>query len=136
MGIKMHGVNRLLKELDQKFSKNRIDSITDEALTKGALIFGMELRRQLKTFSDGTGYSEGYTLDELTISPPGTGSNKARSIQVYWRGPRERYRIIHLNEWGTIRNPKPRGKGKIAKAMKLSKKEYGKAIREELRRAI
>lgn len=136
MAVKIHGVNRLLKELDQKFGKRRIDQITDDALTKGALVFGMELRRQLKTFSDGTGYSEGYTLDELTISPPGKGTSGNRSIRVYWRGPHSRYRIIHLNEWGTIRNPSPRGKGKIAKAMKLSRKAYGKAVRDELRRAV
>lgn len=136
MAVKVHGVNRLLKELDQKFGQNRIDKITDEALTKGALVFGMELRRQLRTFSDGTGYSEGYTLDELTISPPSSNDNGNRSIRVYWRGPHSRYRIIHLNEWGTIKNPKPRGKGKIAKAMKLSQKAYGQAVRGELRRAI
>lgn len=136
MAVKVHGVNRLLKELDQKFGQNRIDKITDEALTKGALVFGMELRRQLRTFSDGTGYSEGYTLDELTISPPSANDNGNRSIRVYWRGPHSRYRIIHLNEWGTIKKPKPRGKGKIAKAMKLSQKAYGQAVRGELRRAI
>ncbi len=136
MAVKVHGVNRLLQELDQKFSKKRIDNIMDDALTQGALVFGMELRRQLATFSDGTGYSKGYTLDELTISPPGLGANRNRSIQIYWRGPRSRYRIIHLNEWGTIRNPRPRGKGKIAKAMKLSQKAYGKAVRDTLRRAI
>src|SRR5699024_4897225 len=126
----------LLKELDQKFDKKRIEKITDDALTKGALVFGMELRRQLRTFSDGTGYSKGYTLDELTISPPGHGTGGNRSIRVFWRGPHQRYRIIHLNEWGTIRNPRPRGKGKIAKAMKLSQKPYGKAVREEIRRSI
>ena len=136
MAVKIHGVNRLLKELDSKFGKKRIDKITDEALTKGALVFGMELRRQLRTFSDGTGYSQGYTLDELTISPPDANANGQRSIMVFWRGPHSRYRIIHLNEWGTIRNPRPRGKGKIAKAMELSRLPYGRAVRNELRRNL
>ena len=136
MAVKVHGVNRLLQELDQKFGRKQIDNITDEALTKGALVFGMELRRQMRTFSDGTGYSEGYSVDEITISPPGSSNNGSRSVRVFWRGKHGRYRIIHLNEWGTIRNPKPRGKGKIAKAMKLSKKAYGQAIRDEIRRSI
>lgn len=136
MGVKVYGVNRLLKELDQKFGRNKIDKITDEALTNGALVFGMELRRQLKTFSDGTGYSQGYTLDELTISAPDENGHGRRSVRVFWRGPHNRYRIIHLNEWGTIRNPRPRGKGKIAKAMSLSKRAYGQAIRDTLRRAV
>lgn len=131
MGVKVHGVNRLLKELDQRFDKKRIEAITDEALTMGALVFGMELRRQLATFKD-----KGYTLDELTISPPEPNNRGARSIRVFWRGKHNRYRIIHLNEWGSIRIPNPRGKGKIAKAMELSKKAYGQAIRDTIRRHL
>lgn len=130
MAVKVHGVNQLLSELDRKFGPKRIEGIADSALEKGSLVFGMELRRQLLTFKD-----KGYTLDELTISPP-DGTSAGRSVRVYWRGPHSRYRIIHLNEWGTIRNPSPRGKGKIAKAMQLSKRAYGQAIRDEIRRAI
>lgn len=136
MAVKVHGVNRLLQELDRRFNKKRIEGITDEALTNGALVFGMELRRQLRTFSDGTGYSQGYTLDELTISPPSANADGHRSIKIFWRGPHDRYRIIHLNEWGTIRNPRPRGKGKIAKAMELSRLAYGRAVRDTIRRNL
>lgn len=136
MAVKVHGVDKLIKELDARFGKSRIDSIVDEALTNGALVLGMELRRQLATFSDGTGWSEGYTLDELTISEPGAGGGGNRSVRIYWKGPHSRYRIIHLNEWGTIRNPNPRGKGKIAKALELSKKAYGQAVRDTIRRNL
>lgn len=135
MGVKVIGAQRLINELEKKFDKEQIKSIVDEALLAGSLIFGMELRRQLKTFSDGTGYSEGYTLEELTISEP-LDKLGNRTITVHWKGKHERYRIIHLNEWGTIKNPKPRGKGKIAKAMALSKQAYGKAVRDVLRRRL
>lgn len=131
MAVKIYGVDRLLRELEKRFNRKRIDVIVDEALTNGALVFGMELRRQLRTFKD-----QGYTLDELTISPPDERGSGNRSIKIYWRGKHSRYRIIHLNEWGTIRNPNPRGKGKIAKAMELSRKAYGKAVRDTIRRAI
>lgn len=135
MGIRIYGVSRLIKELEAKFNKKRVQAIVDEAITNGALVLGMELRRQLKTFSDGTGYSKGYTLDELTISKPMDSAGN-RVIKVYWKGKHQRHRIIHLNEWGTIRNPNPRGKGKIAKAMTLSKQAYGKAVRDTLRRRL
>ncbi len=130
MGVKVYGVNSLLSELEARFGRQRIDAITARALDKGALIVSMELYRQLRTFKD-----KGYTIDELTISDP-FASGSGQSINIYWKGPHGRYRIIHLNEWGTIRNPNPRGKGKIAKALKLSKRAYGQAIRDELRRAI
>lgn len=130
MGLKIHGVSRLLKELEKKFEKERVNRIVDDALTAGALIMGMELRRQLRSFKD-----QGYTLDEMVISPPDE-INGNRTIRIYWRGKHSRYRIIHLNEWGTIKNPNPRGKGKIAKAMKNAQKEYGKVVREILRRNL
>ncbi len=131
MAVKVHGVDKLIQELDDRFGKKRVDSIINDALTNGALVFGMELKRQLATFKD-----KGYTLDELTISEPGAGNGGNRSVRIYWEGPHDRYKIIHLNEWGTIRNPNPRGKGKIAKAMKLSRKAYGKAVRDTIRRNL
>lgn len=131
MAVKVYGVNKLLDELDNRFGRKRIDSIVDEALTNGALVFGMELRRQLATFKD-----KGFTLDELTISSPDANSSGKRSVTIYWKGPNRRYSIIHLNEWGTIRNPSPRGKGKIAKAMELARKPYGKAVRDTIRRNL
>lgn len=130
MAVKVHGVNKLVNELESKFGTKRIQEITAKALDKGSLLISMELYRQLRTFRD-----KGYTIDELTISDvEGTGSNQ--TVRIYWKGPHNRYRIIHLNEWGTIRNPNPRGKGKIAKALHVTKREYGNVIRNEIRRAL
>ncbi len=129
MAVKVYGVNRLIGELEAKFNGKRIERLTSAALEKGALVVGMEILRQLRTFKD-----KGYTIDEMTISDPYSDGNP--TVRIYWSGPHNRYRIIHLNEWGTIRNPNPRGKGKIAKALKLSQKAYGQAVRDELRRSI
>ena len=129
MAVKVYGVNRLIGELEAKFNGKRIERLTSAALEKGALVVGMEILRQLRTFKD-----KGYTIDDMTISDPFSDGNP--TVRIYWSGPHNRYRIIHLNEWGTIRNPNPRGKGKIAKALKLSQKAYGKAVRDELRRSI
>ena len=129
MAVKVYGVNRLIGELEAKFNGKRIERLTSAALEKGALVVGMEILRQLRTFKD-----KGYTIDEMTISDPYSDGNP--TVRIYWSGPHNRYRIIHLNEWGTIRNPNPRGKGKIAKALKLSRKAYGQAVRDELRRSI
>lgn len=126
----MHGVNRLVNELESKFGKRRLDSITKSAIEKAVLVVSMELYRQLATFKD-----KGYTIDELTISDTKSDAEGPR-VTIYWRGRHDRYRIIHLNEWGTIRNPRPRGKGKIAKALKIAQKPYGKVVRDEIRRYL
>ena len=131
MGVKVYGVSQVLGELESRFGRSRVDSASDRALTAGALVFSMELRRQLQTFRD-----TGATIDELTIAAPSSGEIGTRHVKVYWRGPKSRYRIIHLNEWGSIRNPNPRGKHKIAKAMANSRRAYGQAIRDSLRRDL
>jgi len=129
MAVKVYGVNRLIGELEARFNGKRIEGITSAALEKGALVVGMEILRQLRTFKD-----KGYTIDEMTISDPYKDGNP--TVRIYWKGPHNRYRIIHLNEWGTIKNPNPRGKGRIAKALEISKKAYGQVIRDELRRNL
>src|SRR5699024_3353424 len=118
MAVKVYGVNRLIGELEAKFNGKRIERLTSAALEKGALVVGMEILWQLRTFSD-----KDHIIDEMTIFDPYSDDNP--TVSIYWSGPHHRYRIIHLNEWGTTRNPNPRGKGKIAKALNLSRKAYG-----------
>lgn len=99
-----------------------MQTITDEALKAGAKVFVKELKSQLETFKD-----TGATVNEVQISEPMTVSG-VRTIKIYWRGPKNRYRIIHLNEFGTIKNPRPRGKGAIARAMRNAEIAYRNAI--------
>lgn len=136
MGVKITGVSQLLTELEGRFNQTKIKSVVDKALTDGSLVFGMELRRQLATFSDGQGYSKGYTLSDMTITEPSDSFNGNRAMVVHWNGPHSRYRIIHLNEWGTILNPHPAGFGKIAKAMEISQGSYGRAVGDSIRRNL
>ena len=43
-----------------------------------------------------------------------------------------RYAIIHLNEWGTVKNPTPRGKGAIARTMFTTEKPYREIIKQSM----
>ena len=43
-----------------------------------------------------------------------------------------RYAIIHLNEWGSVKNPNPRGKGAIARTMFSTEKPYKQIIKETI----
>ncbi|MGY3716783.1 HK97 gp10 family phage protein, partial [Sutcliffiella cohnii] len=105
MSVKLKGRNQLIKNLEKKLGPENIQRISDKALKAGAEVFVKELKRQFESFRD-----KGWSIDEITISEPMVVDGK-RIIKVHWRGPKNRYRIIHLNEWGTIKHPKPRGKG-------------------------
>lgn len=133
MSIKITGQEKMLKALDARLGKKALAPIIDDALKAGAKAFEKELRPQIKSFSDGKGESTGATYDEITITDP-YDLHGVRTITVHWRGPKDRYRIIHLNEFGTVKNPNPRGKGAIARAMKNSRRAYRDAIKKAVRK--
>lgn len=126
MSVEFNGLDQVFNQLEQRLGPQSVTRITDKALVNAAKIFVAELKRQFETFKD-----TGASIEEITISKPMTISG-VRTIRVHWHGPRGRYRIIHLNEWGTIQNPNPRGKGAIARAFRNSERAY----RNEIRKAI
>lgn len=130
MTVKVTGEKQLLAELEKRFGKKAMDQISDKALKEGAKVFVDELKRQFARWKD-----TGASYDEITVSDI-VVINGARTIKIHWRGPKNRYRIIHLNEWGTVKNPNPAGKGSIAKALRNAEKEYRNVIKEAIRRGI
>ncbi|MED3650610.1 hypothetical protein [Heyndrickxia sporothermodurans] len=130
MSVKITGQEKLMKELEKRFDKAKIQRISDKALLAGAKVFVKELKSQFESFKD-----TGASIEEITISEP-MWVNGVRTIKVYWRGPKERYRIIHLNEWGTINNPSPPGKGAVARALKNAEKAYRNAIKHAIKEGL
>lgn len=130
MSLNFRGNSELLKELERHLGVQRIQQISDRALLAGANVFVRELKHQFETFKD-----KGESIKEITISQP-TTVRGARTVKIHWRGPKGRYRIIHLNEWGTVNNPNPRGKGAIAKAMRNAADMYREIIKREIRRGL
>ena len=130
MSVKIRGLDKLLQDLEQRFGQQKMQAISDKALKDAANEFVKELKSQFQSFKD-----TGASIDEITISDI-VYVNGARTIKVHWIGPKQRYRIIHLNEWGTIRNPNPRGKGAVARALKSSEKAYREAVKKALKGAV
>lgn len=130
MNVKLTGTNKLLKDLEDRYGKVRMQAVTDYALREGAKVFVRALRDEFQSFKD-----TGASIDEITISEPMTIGG-VRTIKIYWKGPKNRYAIIHLNEFGTIKNPNPRGKGAVARAMRNAKAEYRKTLKAALRRGL
>lgn len=130
MSVKIRGMNKLLTEMESRLGKLAMLQITDEALKKGAKVFIDQLKLELESFKD-----TGATIQELTVSEP-YWDKGVRTIKVHWKGPKNRYAIIHLNEFGTIKNPNPRGKGAIARALKNSERAYGRAVRQAIRSGL
>lgn len=126
MSVKITGMGAITAEIERRLGKEVMDRIGDEAILEGAKVIKKELEKNFESFKD-TGASQ----NEITISdsmPKSTGPSRT----IHWRGPERRYALIHLNEWGTIKNPNPRGKGKVALSLQNAKKEYRKVLKNKL----
>jgi hypothetical protein len=130
MGVKVKGQKKLIQKLEEKFGEAAARRMSDEALKAGASVFSQELGTQLETFRD-----TGGTIEDVTLTEP-TDVSGVRVLKVHWNGPHGRYRVVHLNEWGTVKNPNPRGKGAIARALKNSQKEYRAAVKRKIQERI
>lgn len=130
MSVKISGLDKLQKDLESRLGKAKMQTIVDAALKDGAAVFVKELKSQFESFKD-----EGESIKEMTTTEP-YNLNGVRTITVKWVGPKKRYSIIHLNEFGTIKNPSPRGKGAIARALENSRKAYRKALADRIRSGV
>ncbi len=132
MSVKVTGLKELLGQLDDRFGKENMDRISDAALLKGAEIFVKELISSIGTSGK---YAKGWTVEDITISGPEyIGGIKV--VKVHFNGPHGRYRIVHLNEWGTVKIPNPPRKGAIARAMRNAENAYREAIKQAILEGI
>lgn len=130
MGVEIKGERELLKQLERRIGEEAARRIGDEGLKQGARLFVKELERQFEHFKD-----KGFSIDEITITGPLNFAGE-RVMRIHWVGPHDRYRVIHLNEWGTIKNPNPDGKGAIARALKNSEDAYRAAVKQAIEEGI
>lgn len=126
MAVTITGLKKLQAELEARYGQAKMQEISDRALLKGAEVIKKELEQNFESFRD-----TGASIDEITISAPKAGPN-GRRRDIHWVGPKDRYRLIHINEWGTIKNPSPAGKGKVAASLEGGKKAYRKALKQVL----
>lgn len=134
MTISVKGDKEIIAYLEKKFGKSATKRITDSALTKGGQKVAQIIKRDMGSFKD-----TGESVSETSLSKPMT-INGVRTVKVHWRGPKQRYRIIHLNEYGHYdRSGKwvnTSGKGVIERAMREGRETYFRTVKEEIRRRV
>ncbi|MGO1388376.1 MAG: HK97 gp10 family phage protein [Staphylococcus equorum] len=126
MTVKLKGMKELERALERKYGRQKMKKISDEALLAGGQVIVKEIKKSFESFKD-----TGASIDEVTLSRP-YSLNGVRTIKVHWKGPEDRYRIIHLNEFGTVKNPNPDGKGSIDRALRSGRDTYFKIVKRHL----
>ncbi|MBM6017172.1 hypothetical protein H6L78_10130 [Staphylococcus epidermidis] len=134
MGVSIKGDKELIAYLEKHYGTSATKRITDYALTKGGNKVVSVIKSNMKTFKD-----TGESVEETTLSKPMTISG-VRTVKIHWRGPKQRYRIIHLNEYGHFdRSGKwvnTAGKGVIENAMREGRETYFRTVKEEMRKRV
>lgn len=134
MTITMKGDKEIIAYLEKNYGKSATKRITDFALNKGGQKVVQIIKNNMKSFKD-----TGESVEETTVSKPMT-INGVRTVKIHWRGPKQRYRIIHLNEYGHFdRSGKwvnTAGKGVIENAMREGREKYFRTVKEEMRKRV
>ncbi|WP_210123973.1 MULTISPECIES: hypothetical protein [unclassified Staphylococcus] len=134
MTVTVKGDKEIIAYLEKKYGKSATKRITDFALTKGGQKVVQIIKNNMKSFKD-----TGESVEETTLSKPMT-INGVRTVKIHWRGPKQRYRIIHLNEYGHFDRAgkwvNTAGKGVIENAMREGRETYFRTVKEEIRRRV
>lgn len=131
--VEFRGVQETLQSLEKSLGINKTKNITRKAINSGAEIVEKKLQTDMLVFKD-----KGYTIDEV-VRKNATYKNYKAEAEIGWNGPHQRYRLIHLNEWGYTRNGrqiKPRGFGVITKSLKNSEPLYFETVASEVKRNL
>ncbi|MGS5040253.1 hypothetical protein ACVDHH_01345 [Staphylococcus saprophyticus] len=134
MTVTVKGDKEIIAYLEKTYGKSATKRITDFALTKGGQKVVQIIKNNMKSFKD-----TGESVEETTVSKPMT-INGVRTVKIHWRGPKQRYRIIHLNEYGHFDRAgkwvNTAGKGVIENAMREGRETYFRTVKEEIRRRV
>lgn len=131
--VEIKGVSETLRSLEKKFGDKKVRAITRKAINEGTSEVEEQMKWAILSFKD-----TGATIDEV-VRTMATYKNYNAEAEIGWNGPRQRYRLIHLNEWGYTKNGrqiKPRGFGVITKSLKSSEKLYLNAVARELKKNL
>ena len=127
MSVKVVGMEQVLKKLDEKFSPAKVERVKNKALKEGAKAFEMELLMGLSSYAD-----TGATMTEVVVSTP-RGMGSVKVIRIGWNGPKKRYKLVHLNEFGYTRYGKkysPAGYGVIRTTIDKTEETYKKIVKD------
>lgn len=132
MKVKLRGEKDLEKILAKRFGKNEMQHVVDQALIKGGEKVADIIRQNMQSFAD-TGKSARAT----NVSKPVT-VNGLREVKIHWQDSTERWRIIHLNEYGHFDKAgkwvNTTGKGVIENALRQGRNVYFATVKDELRK--
>lgn len=132
-GFEIRGLKELEAAINEAYSGAKAKKIRKEALNAGGELVTEKLKDNFSKFKN-----TGYSRDEIIKTNP-KSKNDVEQLQIGWNGPHERWRLIHLNEFGYTKMGKqytPKGFGTIDKTVKETQNDYFNTVAEEMRNRL
>lgn len=134
-GVTITGVDEVLSKLEQKFSKAKLARVENNALKISGRYVAVNLKNAVASYRD-----TGATVNEVTVDDPKMRGG-VRDIKIGWagNGSKQRWRLVHLNEFGYTRNGRtysPRGIGKIQGVYESSMPAARKLQADQLKKLV
>ena len=120
----------ILANLEKKLGKAKTNRVVNKALRSTADEIVLITKEAVAFYRD-----TGATYDEVVRGNVKGASSGIKSIDVGWRGDMDRWRLVHLNEFGYTRFGKyvrPQGMGAIQKAVDKAKTTAWKNMQKGL----
>lgn len=105
------GVNEIIRNLESKLGPAKTNRVVNKALRNARQQVYDDVKSATATYMD-----TGATNAEVVKSGVKGASKGIKTIEVGFNGPKGRWRLVHLNEFGYTRygrNYHPRGFGKL-----------------------
>lgn len=123
------GIEKLEKAINEMVSGTKAGRIKRQAVNAGSDVV-VECLKQNYDKAGGK-YSKGFTKQEVMHSNART-KNDVVEAKAGWHGPHDRWRLIHLEEWGYVKSGKqykPPTYDLIDKTLKEAQEPYFQAVR-------
>lgn len=135
MSVEIKGMDEVLAKLDQQLGTRKVNAYSKEALTIMGRYLAVQIKNAVASYKD-----TGATVQEITVSTP-RKKDGTLTVKIGWdgMGSRQRWRLVHLNEFGYTRGGhtyRPRGIGKIQKAYDSNKVQAKELGQNQLRKLV
>lgn len=135
MSVEIKGMDEVLAKLDQQLGTRKVNAYSKEALTIMGRFLAIQIKNAVASYRD-----TGATVQEIVVSTP-RKKDGTLTVKIGWdgMGSRQRWRLVHLNEFGYTRSGRtyrPRGIGKIQKAYDSNKVQAKELGQNQLRKLV
>lgn len=132
-GFDIKGIDALQKAITEAYSGTKARKIQREAVNSGADLVVEKLKENFEGFN-----LTGYSQEEIMHSNA-KATGETVQAKIGWNGSHERWRLVHLNEFGYTKSGKqytPKGFGVIVKTVDETKEDYLREVERGLRELL